>query len=478
MKSIRVSLLILILLTAGIFNAAAFDVGGSLSSATSFSTLRGLGNEEAVGLWLETGQADGVSFETKIDLIVSATAPGFYLNPDYFKLDSIYSGYEYGPSILATSLGRFSTSDFSGKIFNQKLDGIVMNFSYPAVEFTLAAGYTGLFFANTGTLLTTSPSTIMSKTDAAAKTNSTDLLSWLTNPAEAGKNLFQSPRAVEIMTLSFPQLVFKQSLTLSVVAQEDMRPMFDVLNGYSAVDPVLLQEGESLYSPSKGGAVDTQYIGAGVSGPSIDSLYHNVYYYFGTGRAMSYKTDALSSTGKSYSYDTIISHLAGFSLDYYMDWLFNSKAGLAFSFATGDADATSYFEGNTADDYTQFLPITNGGGGMIFSPGVSNIISASVNFSAKPLEDLDIPFFSNTQFVLNAMPFFRLVNGPLYISGIDSDYSGNYLGTEIDLTVNMRPFSDLGVIAQLGYFLPEATAFTDDVNDPVFMAKLNVSLSY
>jgi len=476
MKHLRIFILTLLLVLAGTLQLSAFDIGGSFSSATNFQTSSGFGNEEGVGLWLESGKGDTTSFETKLDLIFSPTAPGFYINIDYLKLDGLFSNLEYGPSIFATSLGRFTTSDFSGKIFSQKIDGAIMNFSYPAVELTVALGYTGLFFADTGSLLTTSPATVMSKTDAKQKSNSASLFEYLTDPAAADKTLLQSPRAVEIITLSLPQIIFNQSFTLSLVAQEDMRAMFDVLGGYTGTAPVLLQEGESIYYGDSGGAVDTQYIGAGVSGPSIESLYHNVYYYFGTGRAMSYKTDASSATGSSYSYDLIFSHLAGFSLDYYMSWLFNSRVGLAFSFATGDTDATTYYEGNTAGDYNQFTPITGGGGGIIFSPGVSNIISANLSFSAKPLEDFDIPYVANAQFILNAIPFFRTVNGPLSVSGINPAYTGNYLGTEIDLTVNLRPFSDLGVITQLGYFIPDATAFTAAV--PEFMAKLNVSFSY
>lgn len=470
MKNLKIILLTSIIILAAVSVVSAFDVGGSLSSATSFDTAYGLKNEEGVGLWLESGKMGDYSFDMKLDLIVSATEPGFYINPDYLRLDGLFSGYEYGPSILSTSLGRFSVSDFSGKILAQKIDGLNMSFIYPAVELTITAGYTGLFFTDTGSLLTTSPSTIMSKTDAAESSNSVSLLKYLTDPAAADSYIFQSPRAVEMIDLTLPQILFGQSITLSLIAQEDMRGMFDTIGGYSAdYTPVLIQDGETTYYAGQGGAVDTQYIGAGVSGPSINSLYHSVYYYFGTGRALSYKTDA-------YSYDTIISHLAGISLDYYMSWLFNSKIGLNLCFATGDEDATTYYEGNTTGDYNQFLPITNGGGGIIFTPGVSNILSANLNFSAKPLEALDIPFVSNAQFILDVMPFFRLVDGPVYVSGIDDEYTGNYLGTEIDLTVNLRPYSDLGVIMRLGYFLPDTTAFT--TTDPIFMAKLNVSFSY
>ena len=478
LKTISLSLLLTFLLSASIW---AFDFGGSVSAAADYSPAGTFVNEEALGLWMATGKAGGLSFETKLDLIASPTGPAFYINPDYLKLDGLFTGLESGPSVMGMTIGRFSASDFSARILNQKIDGFSFSFSYPAFELSVTAGYTGFFFNETGSLLTSSPSTIMSKTDLSDRGNSTDLFGYLTNPAEKSKVLFQSPRMVEVVTFSLPQLLFKQSLTLSLVAQEDMRPLFDLWGTYGSTDaapytPVLLKEGEGTFDPQKGGAVDTQYLGLGISGPSIDSLYHNVFYYFGTGRAMSYKTSTSSSTGKAYSYDMIISHLAGVSLDYYMEWLFNSRVGLTVLFATGDSDASSYYEGNTAGSYDQFLPITNGGGGIIFSPGVSNILSANINLSAKPLEWLPIPLLADTQFVLNAIPFFRVVNGPLYVSGIKQDFTGNYLGSEIDLTVNMRLFSDLGIITQLGYFVPNAEAFTKA--DPVFMAKINVSLSF
>jgi hypothetical protein len=194
---------------------------------------------------------------------------------------------------------------------------------------------------------------------------------------------------------------------------------------------------------------------------------------------MSYQADSASDTGSSYGYDTILAHLVGFTVDYYLTGFFNSRAGLGFSFGTGDADANSFYEGNTAGNYNQFLPVTGGGGGMIFSPGVSNIISASANFSMKPFSNMEIPFVQNAQMILNAMPFFRSTAGPIAISGIAPNFTGNYLGSEIDFTVNLRPFSDLGVITQLGYFLPSAAAFAgSSTADPVFMAKLNVSLSF
>ncbi len=488
MKRISVIILSAILLLAAGVNLAALDYGGSLTSATGYSSAPagGLTNEEAVGIWFETGKGEHYSFEMKTDHIASITDEGFqfYINPDYVKLDGLWDNLDYGPSILATSIGRFATADFSTKVFSQSLDGMIWNFNYPAFELTIAAGSTALFFSETGNMLTTSKPVVMSRTDASELENSAGLFEYLSDKAAAdaaGKSVLGSPRAVEIVTLTVPQIIAKQSITLSLVAQEDLRPMLDVLQSYSNPDYVssLIQEGETDQDLTRGGAVDTQYIGAGVSGPSIPGLYHNVYYYFGTGRALTYAENIYSETGFAYQYDMIISHMAGLSVDYYMPWLFNSKAGIGATFGTGDADADSIYEGNKAENYTQFTPITGGGGGMIFSPGLSNIFTANANYSIKPLEWMDLPFISSMQVTAAAMPFFRIVDGPIAISGLSDDFDGNYLGSEIDLSVNMRPFSDLGVAVMGGYFLPNAVAFAgSDMENPSFMVKLNVSMSF
>ena len=43
---------------------------------------------------------------------------------------------------------------------------MIMNFNYPAVELTVAAGTTALMFTESGSILNSASSTIMSKTDA------------------------------------------------------------------------------------------------------------------------------------------------------------------------------------------------------------------------------------------------------------------------------------------------------------------------
>ncbi|MDC7227356.1 MAG: hypothetical protein PQJ61_11395 [Spirochaetales bacterium] len=496
MKRLTITLLALILILGAAVNASAFDVGGSLTSGTDLSTLdiEGASTEAQLGLWLESGKGEHYSFEMKFDLTAAITKDlledevlfNFYFNPDYLKLDGLWDDLDYGPSILATSFGRFSASDFSSKVFSQQLDGLTMNFNYPKAELTITAGTTALMFTESGSILNSSSPTIMSKTDLAQTSNSTTLTKKLFDPdGTDGLTIFDSPRAVEIITLSLPEAIARQSLTFSLVAQEDLRPMMAVAADYfgETTDYPLVQEGDIYYDADGGGAVDTQYIGAGVSGPIIGSLYHNVFYYFGTGRTLSYKADGNSSEGYSYQYDTIISHMAGFSLDYFLPWLFNSRISGGAYFGTGDSDADYYYEGNKEGYYTQFTPITSGGGGIIFSPGVSNILTANASYSMKPLGWMPLRIVKDLQVSANLLQFYRLTEGPVSISGISSDFeaeSRNYLGSEIDLTVNWRPFSDLGAIAQVGYFLPNSNAFEagSDMSNPTFMAKLNVSFSF
>ena len=249
----RLSLLIIIILIfSSVISVSAFDAGGSIASSTDFSTdiYSPLNNEEALGLWLESGRGEHYSFEMKTDVIASFSGgPKVYINPDYFKLDGSWNDLEYGPSILATTIGRFRTADFTSRVFSQSLDGMIWNFNYPGVELTVAAGTTGLFFSETGSLLTTAPTTIMSKTDALYAENNISLFDYLTDPAAAaanGKHLFTSPRAVEIITLTLPQIFMKQDLTFSLVAQEDLRPAIDVIKGYSddAYTSPLIQAGQ------------------------------------------------------------------------------------------------------------------------------------------------------------------------------------------------------------------------------------------
>ncbi|MDC7125102.1 MAG: hypothetical protein PQJ46_06025, partial [Spirochaetales bacterium] len=391
----------------------------------------------------------------------------------------IYTDLEYGPSLILTTLGRFSTSDFSTKVFSQKLDGFSANFNYSAVELTLTAGTTAFMFADTGNILTDSTTTIMSKTDATQNSNTVSLYEYILNNDSV--TLLDNPRAVQIATFTLPELVLKQSFTFSFVAQEDLRTMISALKNYSGATESyeLLQAGEETYYANKGGAVNTQYFGAGISGSFLPMFYHNIFYYFGTGSSLSYLEDSSSSTGYSYQYTTIISHMAGFTIDYFMPSIFNSRISLGVVFGTGDSDATSYYEGNTEGYYNQFTAITSGGGGLIFTPGVSNIISGSLSYSIKPFQDLPLPVIDNMQIALSYLPFFRIVDGPTSVSEISSSYSGNYLGSEIDLGLYLRPFSDLGASLQLGYFIPKSDAFAgSDLEDPSFLAKLNVSLSY
>ena len=59
---------------------------------------------------------------------------------------------------------------------------------------------------------------------------------------------------------------------------------------------------------------------------------------------------------------------------------------------------------------------------------------------------------------------------------VDPASDSKYLGTEIDGTVNFRPFSDLGASLALGVFLPMGGALTEQ--DVLFKGQLEISFSF
>ena len=84
---------------------------------------------------------------------------------------------------------------------------------YPAAEVSFAAGYTGL-------ILNQSSQIALSKGD---------------NYDTAAGETLASPRAIAVLTMQFPELLLRQDVTLSLLAQEDLRPAFEANADAAAV---------------------------------------------------------------------------------------------------------------------------------------------------------------------------------------------------------------------------------------------------
>jgi len=118
---------------------------------------------------------------------------------------------------------------------------------------------------------------------------------------------------------------------------------------------------------------------------------------------------------------------------------------------------------------------------------VENIAAVTLSYSIRPFADMkDAPSIQNLQGILKAIPFFRTSTGAISASeglaagsvssGLSSSLSNLYLGTEVDMIVNYRPLSDLGVALQGGLFMPNSSLFVS--SNVLYYVELDVSVSF
>jgi len=371
-----------------------------------------------------------------------------FLDVDLLKFDGNFATTEEGASNFGITAGRFVTSDFTGYVFNHVMDGAQLRFRLPFVNINTSFGYTGLLFKHSADFR-------ISKMDVV-ESNDDDIF-------------FGAPKIVGVIDATFPDLIGNQSLTLSFLFQEDMRSEDDVI-----------AEGEENFFPAQGGLLDTQYIGAGLGGPIFSSFYYNTFFYLGAGRTLSYLDDEDSATNFSYQYTGILSFLFGGGLKFYMKEFLYSRIAVNFVYASGDEDSFSYIEGNSDDTAGTFVPISYDSNiALIFPPQLGNIMLFDISYSLRPFSGSKASIFSNLQTMLKGLIFFRPTSGPISERGLDPASSAAYLGTEIDLIINFRPFSDLGSALSLGIFMPNTgETFLEDQRETEFLGRFELSFSF
>lgn len=427
------------------------DFGGFIDNSTGYVTTGTPAFEQSdkLGLWFTTGLGKNLQFNVQASgdyqnqTTYGGASIGPYADLDRLTLAGRFSQVPGGPSLFAFTLGRYLLADPTGDIFDQTLDGAQLVFGYPRLTLSASVGYTGLTIKPSSTI-------VMSKADSTALGESSQY--------------FGSPRAVGELVLTAPTLFQRQDLTVAALVQQDLRPLFP----NSLVTP-----GTPTYSPNSGGALDTQYFTAGLSGPIASGFYWNGFLTLETGRMLSYIT-----ADSQYEYKPILAFLATGGVRYYRPELLNLAVGLDASFASGDADFSTFYEGNTSGDATAFIPITQSTIATVFSPELENILTSSISVSVKPLSAAKNPNISDLQTILAVIPFLRPTDGPISAGGVVAGNGQLYLGTELDETVNYRPFSDLGLAVAAGVFFPNASAFTGSSGSLQYGGKLAVSYSF
>lgn len=404
-------------------SASGFDFGFAIVNTTGYELdpdFTFLQNDR-VSLWMQT--ADGKPFSLFVQGSYTFDLDRYYLfDLDILRFQGQFLSLETTPFKFDFAAGRLAFKEYSGKLLNHRLDGIKLNFNVPFAVFSVAGGYAGLYQLPTSSIA-------MSKADFADFNDETVF--------------FGPPRVVEMVSASFIELFLRQDITLSAVFQQDLHPAAD-----------LLQQGTTTYEAAKGGRLHTYYIGLGFSGPLFAGFSWKGYGYFGTGEMLSYMDG-------SYTNALIVSGMGALELTWFSKKALYSLAKLSFTYSSGDADSTTFFEGNTAGLATQFIPISRPAVGVVFSPQLSNIFYPKLSYSIKPFSMIKGLVWQNTQLEVAGIGCFRSTTGPISETGVDGSSTSLYLGTEIDATFTMRITSEIGLSYTQGVFIPNATVFTE-----------------
>ena len=444
----------------------SFDFGLTIDNSSAVTTtdgteeISGFVQADRLSLWMQIPLGEYWKFHFRGFGGFTYQDAFYYLaDLERFELSGRVPADLAGASLFTMRLGRFRLGDFSNKVVSHIVDGLSFGATYPEAIIKFAAGYTAFILAPSSQIA-------LSKADVEATRTS------LEQAINEGQ-FFGSPRALAALTIQFPELLLRQDITLSLLAQEDLRPLI-VTEGIT-----LLEEGETDLQPELGGPVDTQYAGIGISGPIVPPLYHTITFYLGTGRMLAYLSDKNSPTGNSYQFTPVLGFMASGGLRFFVQSFLFSRIALDVVFASGDADADGLVEGNREGNYDGFVPITGNIGTLSFAPKLSNIMSVSASYSLKPFSFLSGSILARLQSSISVSLLFKPSAGPTSEGGLDptltDDFS--YLGSEFDATLNFRPMSDLGLGLRVGMFLPNGEVFDSDNQEPQIKGSLELSFS-
>ena len=416
---------------------SSIDFGGTITNRTGITSASELSVSQSNGidLWFS---AQGPRIDFLIQGAYSYTydqsaEPALQHLPDVksLRLRGNIPTENMGLSRFNFSLGRFAVQDHTRNVVGQVLDGFSLGFNYPNVEVFTSFGTSILPNKKSGAI-TLSKADITDYNDAAV--------------------LMGSPRVIGLMEAVFPSIL-RQRLTISGVIQEDLRPLFTD----RAAD--LIPVGQTTVAPAAGGALDTQYVGLGIKGNIVSSLYYNLHFTLGTGRTLSYITPEGSVSG-SYEYTPILAGMGGAGFSLYLPKVLSTVANISFVLSTGDewSERESYNESSTASSSMLFLPVTSKPLSMVFAPSLGNIMAVTASYSVRPLGWLGSAVLGQLQTALKGITFIRFAPGPLSVAVPNPDSTDAYLGSEIDLQISFRPLSDLGFAFSGGIFFPNIAA--------------------
>ncbi|OQY36766.1 MAG: hypothetical protein B6229_09430 [Spirochaetaceae bacterium 4572_7] len=276
--------------------------------------------------------------------------------------------------------------------------------------------------------------------------------------------------------IGFTGLVNDKEVSLFKSIQDGEDNIKRVIEGVDLVkDMESLSVWASLYGYQDMGSLITNspyYIGAGVKGSLLSDIYYTVRGNFKTGVSPYTKTG--EETVES---ALILAGMGAFSIDWYMNIdkdiirMLTPSMSLNIGISSGDSDLDDVQLGSNSDEALEsislYSPMGASGPGVVYSTSNQNLLYIKYVGSVAPFKTLQVQ--------LESALFMRTVSGVSGNSDVMSDATGNYLGTEVSVSANYRPFSDLGISVSGGMFIPNKDVMTS--GDPTGMLTAYVSLS-
>jgi hypothetical protein len=329
--------------------------------------------------------------------------------------------------------GRFTMSDNQGSLFSALLDGAEFEYTAAHVRHSGGAGFTGAVFNRTSRV-------IMTAVDQR-------------NFDNAGPFSMASPRIAAYYEFSFDFIAGGKShdprdQTLSVVllGETDLRSD----DAVSADQP-------------RSSKLHSGYVQAGMRGrisETFDYMFNGIF------------QAGVNSIPDENRTLLLLGGLAEASLFWNPGGPLSPQIVLSGLYSSGDPwtqrsdwEGSQYGNGSSLNQYTAFTTRTVG---YVFASRVGNPDYGRLGASIRPLEILSIR--------LDNYVLFRSVNGPVNEMPVSASSGSNlYLGDEVELTVDFRPLSDLGIQLNSGVFLANSSIIEKKVQ---YRLGASLSMSY
>ena len=365
-------------------------------------------------LWAEffRGIGDGGALVLSAEgSFVHADDRDYLVDLDRLRLSMSFPGAFGGAGTFAAAFGRFAFRDPTAQILNSPADGVRLGFRFSTWELELWGGYTGL-------LLNPVSRIRLSAADRAEESDD--------------DQIFGPQRVLAQAELRFPDIAARQLLSLSAVAQWDLREEDDDTD-----------------------TVDSQYGALLLAGPLVRNLYHT----------------SFAGVGLVQAEEDLIGLFGGTRLRYLREEWLGSRFSLSMLFTSG-----------TQGEISAFVPITQPSIGRVFQPRAGNVSTVSAGYAVRPWIRSSAVSVRAIELSTGGRAFFRssdqgsVEGGGLLTAGtLTPAGSERYLGSEVEWGLRARPLPDLGFALTGGVFLP-GSVFGDDAG-PEYLGRFELSFA-